>query len=79
MFKILTPKFINKLLDFINVNDTIPSIIIKNNIIYIFITKGKYTNTLNLNLKDKINKEILKDIYKDLFIPLEIYKMIKEA
>ena len=78
MFKILTPKFINKLLDFINVNDTIPSIIIKNNIIYIFITKGKYKNTLNLNLKDKINKEILKDIYKDLFIPLEIYKMIKE-
>ena len=78
MFKILTPKFINKLLDFINVNDTIPSIIIKNNIIYIFITKGKYTNTLNLNLKEKITDRILEEVYKDLFIPLEIYKMIKE-
>ena len=79
MFKILTPKFINKLLDFINVNDTIPSIIIKNNIIYIFITKGKYTNTLNLNLKEKITDRILEEVYKDLFVPLKISKIIKEA
>lgn len=79
MFKILTPKFINKLLDFINVNDTIPSIIIKNNIIYIFITKGKYANTLNLNLKEKITDRILEEVYKDLFVPLKISKIIKEA
>ena len=79
MFKILTPKFINKLLVFINVNDTIPSIIIKNNIIYIFITKGKYTNTLNLNLKEKITDRILEEVYKDLFVPLKISKIIKEA
>lgn len=79
MFKILTPKFINKLLDFINVNDTIPSIIIKNNIIYIFITKGKYANTLNLNLKEIITDRILEEVYKDLFVPLKISKIIKEA